>query len=248
MRVRVERADHVGPDGWSYTPPDAEYGYGEGTARLILAGDTITVRLRPDVDESIARLLVLGPGIAGILSRTLPVVHGTTLRTPVGDVLVVGPSGMGKSTLAATWVARGASLVADDISALDGHCVRPGVPFLKLWEDTARAFGHDPASLDRIHPDHAKYRVRVPFAEGPRPLARVLLIERSERFERVSGSEALLHLLANHRLPEILTPEGNARWLDAMSGLVRRVPVFRVGLPGPLDALQAVVARVESVS
>ncbi|MCB9675399.1 MAG: hypothetical protein H6737_09810 [Alphaproteobacteria bacterium] len=242
--MRLHLRDDVGPEGWVFHPPRAEYGY--GPARLAVGPDAIDVWLKPGVDASIARLLVLGPGLAGVLANRVPVIHGTTLRTAVGDVVLVGPSGMGKSSFSAAWIRRGARLVADDIAALDGRCVRPGPPRLKLWEDGIAALGLDGAARARIHPEHAKFGVAVPGVDSAAPVARIVLIERGEGSARVSPAEAHGLLLANHRLPGILTPEAQVRWLHAMAALARDVPVWRVCLPGPLDALDGLVASFEA--
>jgi hypothetical protein len=250
VRVTVARSRDVGPDGWRYDPPNATYGY--GSARLTIAPDALHCALRPDTDPTIAALLILGPGLAGVLSHRAPVLHGTTVR-PAGastDTLVFGPSGVGKSTLSAAFIRAGARLVADDLAVLDagpeGPTVRPGPSQLKLWADAADALGFDCAGLKRVHPDHAKFRVPVPGVAEPRPLGQLVQVLRGPelRVERVPPAEARLLVLANHRLPQILAPEAQPRWLHAAHRLARDVPMCRVHLPGPHDRLDDAIAAI----
>lgn len=244
VRLEIETRAVQAPQGWQALPDGWAYSHRDGVRLEMQQG--IHVIRRPGVCDEVVRLLVLGIGLATMLHRAgVPVLHGTTVRTGGRDVCVVGSSGVGKSTVTAALLARGALLVADDIAALDGIAVRPGFGRIKLWPDTAVFFGFDPTCHARVHPDHAKVGIVVPVAAGARDLDHIVVLERGElSVEPIGGSQALLLLLANHRLPEIVG--SGARWLGACQRLVERVPITRVRLPGPLDKLHAVASMVEA--
>ncbi len=254
VHVEITRSSDVGPDGWTYRPPEAEYGY--GSARLTIRPAALHCALKPDTPERIAELLVLGPGLAGVLSARAPVLHGTTVRLPGedADTVVLGPSGAGKSTLSAAMLQQGARLVADDLAVLDRRddalSVRIGPPQIKLWADAASALGIQLEGQPRVHPDHDKHRVTVGSVgsetPGRCPVGRLVYVQRGPELSLtpVPPAEARTILLANHRLPEILMPADQPRWLAAVHQLARDVPMVRVVLPGPHEVLRDAVAAI----
>lgn len=244
MCVALAQVDEPPPIGFARRSGALRYGYA-GQVELVV-DDAIVVRHLADTPVDVLRLLVLGTGMALFLHRRgWPVLHGTTVRWKDHDLMVCGPSGTGKSTFTAALLQRGAVLVADDVGVLEQGAIRPGLARIKLWADAARWFGHDPAQLDRVHPDFDKVSVPVDHTLERRPLRTLVVLERGEAgVRRLTGQEALLAVLANHRVPEVLTAEESARWMQQVVGLLKDVEVLRVGLPGPLPALEAAVEEV----
>jgi hypothetical protein len=145
--------------------------------------EIIIERLSPDKTDAI-RLFLLGPVFAALLHQRgyLPL-HGSALETAKGAVIFAGPSGRGKSTLAAAFMLRGYRILADDISTLrtdsDGRILlQPAFPQLKLWADSVNKIGADPASLHRVRPELEKYglRFQAEFALTPQPLHAVYIL------------------------------------------------------------------------
>ena len=242
--MEIETRQTQGPPGWEPLPDGWAYQHRDGVRLEMERG--IHVIRAPGVPDAVVRLLVLGIGLATMLHRAgVPVLHGTTVRLGGRDVCVVGSSGVGKSTVTAALLTRGALLVADDIAALDGIAVRPGFGRIKLWPDTAAFFGFDPQAYPRVHPAHTKVGIPVPCAVEARELDHLIVLERGVlSMEPMGGAEALLMLLANHRLPEIVGRGGG--WLAACRRLVEGVPVTRVCLPGPLESIDGVASMVEA--
>lgn len=93
-------------------------------------------------DEDILPFL-MGSAFGALLQqrRTL-VLHGSAIEVNGESMVFCGPSGIGKSTLAAGFQARGYRFLADDLCAIAlsyGHpSVIPGFPRLKLWSDSLK--------------------------------------------------------------------------------------------------------------
>jgi hypothetical protein len=111
-------------------------------------GREIIVDAVPHVEESLLRLMTLGPAFSILLHQLgLSVFHASVIAFPSGAAAFFAKSGYGKSTLAAVLHARGHGLVADDVMALDDNgdnlMVSPSLPYFKLWPDSAVAIGED---------------------------------------------------------------------------------------------------------
>ncbi|MCF8346878.1 MAG: hypothetical protein K9G38_06670 [Bacteroidales bacterium] len=126
-------------------------------------GNKITVeRLNSATDEEI-RLFLLGSAFGAMIQqRDLLPFHGSTVVKDNKAYVIGGVSGAGKSSLAATLVKRGYSLLADDISVIRTNkekvMVCPGIPHLKLWEDVMKKLEEDLTLYPKVRPQLLKYR------------------------------------------------------------------------------------------
>ena len=117
----------------------------DGVARyLARGGREITVEPASG-DEGAVSAFLLGPVMAACLQqRGIVTLQASAVETDAGAVLFAGPSGVGKSTLAAALVERGHRLVADDVAALEVGArgvpeALPAFPGLRLWADAVEA-------------------------------------------------------------------------------------------------------------
>ena len=69
-----------------------------------------------------------------------PTFHASVVTVPGGVVAFLGQSGMGKSTLAASFALNGSSFLSDDallVEETNSVCeVQPSHPSIRLWEDS----------------------------------------------------------------------------------------------------------------
>jgi hypothetical protein len=154
----------------------------------------------------------------------------------------VGPSGAGKSTMATGMVRRGATLVADDVLALectsDGLLAHPGPPMMvvRFGDDLP---GPELGSSDKVH-------VSMETIDGPLPLRRLYYLERgrSLQLERLE-EDGVRRVLSSMFAPYLATPDRLQRHLETAHLLSRHVELFRLQMPhtddlGPsLDAVEA---------
>lgn len=157
---------------WLHIPDVARY--------LVRNGREVIYQPADDIDEASVRVFLLGSCVGALmLQRGELVLHGNAFE--VGDhcVVCLGSSGAGKSTLAARMVQRGHSLIAEDVCAIDsdGRAI-PGIPRLKLWQDTARQLEIETTGLDRVRPSIAKFHMPLleAFRTDPAPIRAIYVL------------------------------------------------------------------------
>jgi hypothetical protein len=133
---------------------------------LVVGGRKIIIEPASGVDEDSIRLFLLGSCFGALLmQRGLFLLHGNAIQIGQNAISVVGVSGAGKSSLSASFLKRGYSILADDVCAInaEGHVI-PSFPQIKLWADAAEKLEIDTVSLRKIRPNIEKYA--VPLADN----------------------------------------------------------------------------------
>lgn len=182
--------------------------------------------------------------------------HGSTVRIDNNSVMFSGHSGAGKSTTVAWLMQQGWRLVADDVSRLHwpesgAPLVYPGLPHVKLWEDSATALGHDPEKMPRLFQRWNKHKLEVP-PEGmaePAPLSAIFILQPEDIdrpvVEPIHGAERFLQLAPHIYRAEFIKQLGKEKeHFQFCSRLAAAVPVFRLRRPTrgfDLAAVQEVV-------
>jgi hypothetical protein len=241
---------HLGDLGFWAT----EVGDGAGRWTLRYAGicdvaldpdqRTIVVHRCPGTDPGIIPTL-LG---AGVLSHALTaegrlVLHAAAVQVGGRALAIAGPSGVGKSTVAALLCAGGAGLVTDDalrVDPIDGGAVCfPGNRNVRL-RPTASSLGREIAGAEIAESADGRTTVRPPeAAESPLELAAVLIPSPSRAAPkldvvRLSARDGLVELISNPRLAAWQVAWPVVRHFDLTARVAESVPVFRATVPwGP---------------
>jgi hypothetical protein len=168
------------------------------------------------------------------------VVHAAALETDAGAMLVVGPAGRGKSTLALTAPAVGLRVLAEDGVDLDGEGrAWPGPRGVRIRRDVVDAFALETRSI----PGGTRGRKATHFiadelyVDEPLDLAAVVLLD-----ERSADGLAVERVEPAAAVPPLVTSlifGGSDRLAQAFAlacGLVERVPFYRASMPDDLDA------------
>lgn len=195
---------------------------------------------------------------AALIQRGRPVLHAAVVAKNGLSVAICGKSGAGKSTASAMLAAAGASIVSDDLAALestDPPIVSPGFPQSKLTAEAMAKAGLSAAEARWLGDRKGKYAVPSDGAEvdRPHPLSAIVVLERSDdgdlHVERQSGAEAI-RLLVKHsyRRHFVVASLANAH-LKSLGELVSHVPVWRIVRPLDRDSTESVassIARLQS--
>ncbi|MGH7164378.1 MAG: hypothetical protein ACREIS_02500 [Nitrospiraceae bacterium] len=227
------------------------------------AGCQITALALPRLAKQDLRHLLLDQVLPLVLTlRGREALHATAVLTPFGVCAFSGPTGVGKSTLAAAFHLSGHPVICDDCLVLvdesDAVQALHGYPGLRLHRDAIQALapGHPPARRPRAH---AKHRLtsgpwQLDIQRTPRPLARIYLLDRqlgapgdasaAPLIRPLSGREAMIGLLSHAFRLDITDRRRLIRQFEFLDWVIRRVPVRQVLLPNSLTRLPDVHAAV----
>jgi hypothetical protein len=149
-------------------------------------GKHITVEPFESAHEDDIRLFLTGSVMGAVLhQRKLLPIHASAVDFHGKCLLFTGPSGRGKSTLAAGFHKRGHPIVADDICAVSGlDSGRPfaiqGFPQIKLWEDTLLELNQPVSELKPVRAGGVLKKYYVPLdhcCEKALPLHSVFVLD-----------------------------------------------------------------------
>ena len=182
-------------------------------------------------------------------TRGIPVLHASAAVMRDQAVALIGPSGMGKSTLCAALVHAGWRFLTDDGLSLHedpagNWCCLSGPPMFRLWPGSLEKLEHETwQDLSRVHADFEKRAVPVATPgvvkrEGAPTLSAIFILERLEStcadivISDYSGGESLIALIEHTLSASAASARGLApQRMKQLSRLVERVPVRGLRYP-----------------
>lgn len=242
-----------GDDLWlEYTAERAELVWPRLGLLTAQHGREMIITPAPDAQAVSIRLFIIGPLITAILhQRGKLVLHASAVAVNGGALLFLGASGKGKSSTAAALLARGHSLVTDDVAALDLDAevpaILPAFPRLKIGAQVAAALGYDAASLPPLHADLPQRRwLSAPLHAEALPLKAIYVLDDGDESAVVPllDQEALIELV-RHACPTRWGLSGGATHFLQLARLVQTVPLYRLRRPRDLAVLPSVARLVE---
>ena len=218
----------------------------DGVGRyLVLNGREIVIHPAPEAQEDDVRVLLLGSPFGALLhQRGMLLVHASVVATEQGAILLMGTSGVGKSSLAALLSRRGFHCLSDDIAAvtIDPNGtprVHPGLPQLHLWPDVLSTLGESLDSLVRLRPKIGKRTLPLGdrFTANSQPIARIYHLETDGKSSELSlsalGPAKKVEALVDQTYrTEFLKGLGvRAAHFSLVARTAAKVPVFRLVRP-----------------
>lgn len=225
---------------------------------LIRGGSEIVVKPDDGASDRKVRLFLLGSAFGLLLhQRKLLPLHANAVEIGGEATMFMGPSGVGKSTLAAWFHDHGYRIVADDVSVVTFDeaglpYVQPGLPRLRLREDILLATGRSPDEfrLSFAGPDaHRKRDVHIARPEAvdreTRVASIVLLQDGESDLTRLHGATSVDALFSNtYRGQFVELAHGvQDHWIGC-TALANTVPIYQVGLRGSLSRLDESCERL----
>lgn len=251
--AQLEGSVRVGPHSWARA--DALLRVAPGIGRFLARnGTNIEYMIEPGADVRHAEALLQGALLGALIHQRgeLPL-HATSLVDPAGEyaIALAGDSGAGKSTTGHAMIARGWTLLSDDLSrvTIEGKSALawPGRSRLRLLDDACTAGGLDTSALEPAPNWPGKYIVRLPQWPRSTHLRAVFVLDRGAgglRVDRLSGAMAAQALTRHtYRYHYVAALGRSARHLALVAATAACAQVLRVTGSGSVEEVAAAVER-----
>jgi len=239
--VRVDVTIHWNRDGATGYALEYE------DARFVVSGDASEIWCEYTSTAEDAATYLLGPVLAYTLRRrgTLAL-HASAIVVREHAVLIAGAPGAGKSTVAAACALRGATVLTDDVAAIEWRggraFVMPGYPRLRVWSDVAEALWGAAEALPLLTPTWSKRFIDLTtgeffFAAEERPVGAICVLTGragEPSLREVHGHEAAIALLRHASVTYALDDSLREGELAQVTRLASAVPVFELIAPDDL--------------
>ncbi len=210
---------------------------------LVTAGDTILVENHSEAITSDLKVFLLGTCFGVILhQRGILPIHGSGVVVNNAGVIFSGEMGAGKSTLAASFMNRGARIIADDVCAISftdkgQSIIHPGSAQIKLCLDVAPRFNITADGGNRVSSYSDK--LRLPIADDlqrkPLPVSSIYFLDKHEQMDitirELTGREKFLHVSKNtyrkSLISDLSMDRTHFRNSSSLAGKVRMYKVLR---------------------
>lgn len=223
----------------------------------VLVRDGREVIVEPDKETLTEDLqpFLTGPVLAVLLhQRGYFVLHASAIEIGGGAAAFLGAKGRGKSTLAAYLKARGHRLISDDIVPVsfsgDAAWTTAGFPRIKLYDDSIKAIGEDPANFPSVHRFIEKRSYQFPeiFSARTIRLHGVYILDDGEAIdiERMKPIDAFIEVTKNTHLNRYLeATKAQTEYFIKCQKFIRGVPVFRLSRPHDLNRMDEIGLLLE---
>lgn len=211
-------------------------------------GREVTAHPAPDTDESTVEHLYINQMVPLALSRQgRPAYHASVVTIPGGAVAFLGKTGMGKSTLAASFALGDSTFLTDDallIEETDGGCLAmPSHASIRLWDDSIEALVDDICGNREQARSHISYSDKsrllagdaLAYTDEPQPLLAAYVLEQHDATDvtinALTGLDRYMAWLGNSFLLDIEDHDllsQHFEWTHRISGAV---PTFSLDYP-----------------
>lgn len=216
-------------------------------------GDDVNAYPVPGVSQQTVEHLFSNQILPLVLSRQFKLVlHGSAVVLDDVAVAFLGPSGRGKSTLAASFATEEFQFLTDDglqLEKIDGkYFVLPSHPSIRLWDDSRRELIPQTAQSSPPVDYTSKARLnaddKVVYCNERRSLKYIYFLGETDKksisITSVTGSEAVIEIVKNSFLLDIEEKEMLSHQFKQLSALVQHPIFFRLDYPRRYEVLRKV--------
>jgi hypothetical protein len=209
-----------------------------------------------NVTDEVFLTYVLGQVLSHcLLMRGIEPLHATAIVVDGGAVAFLGDSGDGKSTLAASFLSRGYSLLTDDVLVLEFHDDRvlthPSLPRIKLTPESADAIFNGRRAIP-MNSFTSKMIFPLPESQHVRDLVRLRVVyvlpevssDSPLSVAHLSGRASFLPLIQNTFNNAVLSRSRIQQQFAFAKRLVKLVPIKQLSYPKGLDLLPRVADEI----
>jgi hypothetical protein len=244
-----------------YHQPDYEVLHFADTADYYLWNDKIICHLFNSAYDYWVEIGLLGSVFSFWLERRgILALHASSVVLENGAIAFLASNKGGKSSLAATFMQSGYSLLTDDILPVELNnsriMGRPGYPQMRMWPDQAQHFLGHYQTLARVHPELSKRRVPVgqaglgTFCDVAQLLNCLYIPERRDPQEwgmgieiiPISPREVILELMHHAFAAQVIDAVVSLRpqRFNLLAQIAQQVPMRRLIYPAGLEHLPLV--------
>lgn len=257
--VPSEIADYVYNDGWGQIKPSTFLLQVMDIGNLIVMdGCEMIIDPDPACAPELFRLYIYSQGFGALLlQRGRLILHASAVESDQGAVVFVGPSGVGKSTLAAGFMQAGYPILTEDLCAIgllpgDRPQMFPAFAQIRLWRDVVEKLGYDRESMRPVWHKQDKYTVPIEdrLPTQPIPINAIYLLNPADvgtvSIERLSLKDQFAWLRRNIYRAEFIDGLGvQEQVFGQIAELMRRCPVKRVTRPHDPFSIHQLIQHLE---
>lgn len=224
----------------------------------IHGGNEIIIQLYPDTDMEKAKIFLLGSAMGAIqVQRGRVPIHGGSVVTSRGAMIISGEQGAGKSTMTSAFVHNGYKYLTDDVSSIcfenDQANIIPAYPQRKLVRDACAPLGFDPDSLIIVDSDRDKLAVRD---RDNWQSEQAVLSAIIELYPEPAGSSVSVELVTGRHKLDCVTKNMYRMWMHVPGGdldpsefkkilrIAAQADIYRVGVPRGINEIASIAREI----
>ena len=205
--------------------------------------------------DSIRHLLLDQVVPLALSRRGRLILHASAVVAPKGAIAFLGASGLGKSTLAASFSQCGFPFLADDCLVLkqEGASLLaiPSYPGLRLWPESLLALSENRTELPRVAGYSSKRRLeaqdRFPFQAEPVAIERIYLLSEAQsvvNIHPVAPRDAVAELGKSTYVLDLERRDELTDKFQRLSSLATAPLFYRIAFPRDFSLLPDVRRRI----
>ena len=225
--------------------PDRDLAMADGLLELFPAEEVLDATIRHLVLDHVLPRLVSYQGRF--------VLHASGVADSECTILFLGPTGAGKSTLAASFIEDGLGLLTDDCvllqSSEDGFSAQAAYAGLRLWPDSFAGLKPDEQPEPESHEGGWKRRLDIEsMAGGPYKVRGIFILDSPTEgspgggvaVHPIEGADALMELLQHGFMLDPGDRDTIERQFLATGDVVEALPLYRLSYPRDFSRLPQV--------